>query len=216
MKQDKVKIVVAEDHNIVVEGIKTILALNSNLQFVGSADKEADLTYLLQKEDPKVLILDLNIGKINGFDLLEKVVADFPKLKVIILTMYNEPAFVRKAKSLGASAYLLKNYSGDELIDVIEQIDASDFYLSKGISITDDTKKEFDGSFAVTSQLSPKEIEIIKYVAKGLSSKDIADALFLSVHTVDTHRRNLLKKLRLNNTASLVSFAYENNIVDRK
>ena len=216
MKQDKVKIVVAEDHNIVVEGIKTILALNSNLQFVGSADKEADLTYLLQKEDPKVLILDLNIGKINGFDLLEKVVTDFPKLKVIILTMYNEPAFVRKAKSLGASAYLLKNYSGDELIDVIEQIDASDFYLSKGISITDDTKKEFDGSFAVTSQLSPKEIEIIKYVAKGLSSKDIADALFLSVHTVDTHRRNLLKKLRLNNTASLVSFAYENNIVDRK
>lgn len=215
MKQDKVKIVVAEDHNIVVEGIKTILALNSNLQFVGSADKEADLTYLLQKEDPKVLILDLNIGKINGFDLLEKVVADFPKLKVIILTMYNEPAFVRKAKSLGASAYLLKNYSGDELLDVIEQIDASDFYLSKGISITDDTKKEFDGSFAVTSQLSPKEIEIIKYVAKGLSSKDIADALFLSVHTVDTHRRNLLKKLRLNNTASLVSFAYENNIVDR-
>lgn len=216
MKEDKVKIVVAEDHNIVVEGIKTILALNSNLQFAGSADKESDLIYLLQKEAPKILILDLNIGKINGFDLLEKVVVEFPKLKVIILTMYNEPAFVRKAKSLGASAYLLKNYSGDELLDVIEQIDASDFYLSKGISITDDTKKEFDASFAVTSQLSPKEIEIIKYVAKGLSSKDIADALFLSVHTVDTHRRNLLKKLRLNNTASLVSFAYENNIVDRK
>ncbi len=213
MSDELIKIAVAEDHSIVVEGIKTILALDSSLQYVGCADKESDLFYLLQLNNPDILILDLNLGGVNGFDLLQKVRKDFVNIKVVILTMYNEPAFVRKAKILGASAYLLKNYSSDELLQVISKLNSELFQTSKGV-LTADTPNEFSSPFSMISQLSPKEKEIIKHVAKGLSSKEIAEALFISVHTVETHRRNLLKKLKLNNTASLVGFAYENKIID--
>jgi len=214
MSDEQIKIAVAEDHSIVVEGIKTILALDATLQYVGCADKESDLFYLLQLNDPDILILDLNLGGVNGFDLLDKIRKEHAKIKVIILTMYNEPAFVRKAKMLGASAYLLKNYSSDELLDVIHNLNTEIFQTSKGVLATDPAS-DFSSPFSVISQLSPKEKEIIKHVAKGLSSKEIADELFISIHTVETHRRNLLKKLKLNNTASLVGFAYENKIVDR-
>lgn len=211
----KIKIAVAEDHSIVVEGIKTILSTSSDIQYVGCANKGSDLLHLLQTKTPDVLILDLNLGGENGFDILEKIKEQFATLKVIILTMYNEPAFVRKAKSLGANAYLLKNYSSDELLQVISRINDGVFQTSKEIVLAKENDNTFNSSFSVISQLSPKEKEIIKHVANGLSSKEIAENLFISVHTVDTHRRNLLKKLNLNNTASLVGFAYENNIIDR-
>lgn len=211
----KIKIAVAEDHSIVVEGIKTILSTSSDIQYVGCANKGSDLLHLLQTKTPDVLILDLNLGGENGFDILEKIKEQFATLKVIILTMYNEPAFVRKAKSLGANAYLLKNYSSDELLQVISSINDGVFQTSKEIVLAKENDNTFNSSFSVISQLSPKEKEIIKHVANGLSSKEIAENLFISVHTVDTHRRNLLKKLNLNNTASLVGFAYENNIIDR-
>ena len=212
---EKIKIAVAEDHAIVVEGIKTILSINPDIQYMGCADSGSDLLYLLQIKTPDVLILDLNLGGENGFDLLEKIKEQFTTIKVIILTMYNEPAFIRKAKSLGANAYLLKNYNSDELLNVISSIDNGIFQTSKEIGILKEDDNTFNTAFSVVSQLSPKEKEIIKHVANGLSSKEIAENLFISVHTVDTHRRNLLKKLNLNNTASLVGFAYENNIVDR-
>ncbi len=215
MSDEQIKIAVAEDHSIVVEGIKTILALDATLQYVGCADKESNLLYLLQTKHPNILILDLNLGGENGFDILEKVKQQFSSIKVIILTMYNEPAFVRKAKLLGANAYLLKNYSSDELLKVISEINNEKFQISKEIVLAKEGDKIFTSSFSAVSQLSPKEKEIIKHVANGLSSKEIAENLFISVHTVDTHRRNLLKKLNLNNTASLVGFAYENNIIDR-
>lgn len=211
----KIKIAVAEDHSIVVEGIKTILSTSSDIQYVGCANKGSDLLHLLQTKTPDVLILDLNLGGENGFDILEKIKEQFATLKVIILTMYNEPAFVRKAKSFGANAYLLKNYSSDELLQVISRINDGVFQTSKEIVLAKENDNTFNSSFSVISQLSPKEKEIIKHVANGLSSKEIAENLFISVHTVDTHRRNLLKKLNLNNTASLVGFAYENNIIDR-
>lgn len=211
----KIKIAVAEDHSIVVEGIKTILSTSSDIQYVGCANKGSDLLHLLQTKTPDVLILDLNLGGENGFDILEKIKEQFATLKVIILTMYNEPAFVRKAKSLGANAYLLKNYSSDELLQVISSINDGVFQTSREIVLAKENDNTFNSSFSVISQLSPKEKEIIKHVANGLSSKEIAENLFISVHTVDTHRRNLLKKLNLNNTASLVGFAYENNIIDR-
>lgn len=213
MKTDKIKVAIAEDHQLVVDGIKTILEGSKQLAFVGSASRESDLFYLLQLNKPDVLLLDLNLGGTNGFDILQKIKQKELPLKVVVLTMYNEPAFIRKAKELGASAYLLKNYSSKELIDVIENLDKKEFQLSEQASVSKDQPEGFNTGFTDANRLSPKEKEIIKLVVKGLSSKEIAETLFLSVHTIDTHRRNLLKKLNLANTASLVRFAYENKVV---
>lgn len=207
------KIVVAEDHKIVVDGIKSILETQQHLKFVGHADNEADVLYLVQQHNPDVLILDLNLNSKSGFEILEKITRHHKNTQVVILTMYNEPAFVRKAKALGAKAYLLKNYNANELLDIINSLSSKPFQVSAGIASPQENPQLFNSEFASANNLSPKEKEIIILVAKGLSSKQMAEQLCLSTHTIDTHRRNLLKKLNLPNTASLVRFAYENNLV---
>lgn len=207
------KIVICEDHDIVVEGVRLILSGWPDFQLVGHAHTEAELLPLLEKQ-PHILFLDLNLKKEDGFQILQKIKPLYPGLKILILTMYEDAFLIDKAKRLNANGYLLKNSSNGELMEALNHVVASpDFFLPAGLRKHKNDQETYRDKFVEKMHLTQREIEIIRLVTEGKTGKEIADQLFLSLYTVDTHRKNILAKLKLKNIADLVRFAFEHNLV---
>lgn len=208
------KIAICEDHDVVVEGIKLMLGGNVQFALCGHARNEQELIGLIEAEKPHILLLDLNLKKQDGFTLLESIKPQYPDLKVLIFTMYEETYLIEKAKKLKANGYLLKNSTNGELREALHHIfNSPSFYLATNLQKQKQANEAFRDDFIEKMHLTHREIEIIKLVAAGKSAKEIADQLFLSLHTVDTHRRNVLIKLKLKNIADLVRFAFENHLL---
>ena len=194
--------------------MKLILSQLSEFQFCGHARTTAALLELVSKERPHVLLLDLNLKNEDGFTILEQIKKYDPSIKVVILTMYDEAFLIDKAKKLKASAYLLKNSTNTELKDVLlHVIQSNEFYLAQTLLNRKKEDERYRDEFIEKMHLTEREIEIIRLVTQGKSAKEIANELFLSLHTVDTHRRNILSKLKLKNIADLTRFAYENKLI---
>ena len=211
---DSYKIIICEDHEVVVEGVRLMLANQSQFLLGGHARTQSELFHLIEKEKPQVLLLDLNLKREDGFSLLEQIRQRYPGLKVIILTMYEEPYLIEKAKKSKANGYLLKNSANGELVEALNHVLISDqFFLPAGLVKQKRDNESYRDEFIEKMHLTVREIEIIKLVAEGKSAKEIAEQLFLSLHTVDTHRRNILTKLKLKNIADLVRFAFENHVL---
>ena len=207
------KIVICEDHDIVVEGVRLILSGWPNFTLSGHARTEDELLPLLEKQ-PHILLLDLNLKKQDGFQILEKIKPVYPNLKILILTMYEEAFLIDKAKKLHANGYLLKNSSNGELLEALNHVIVSaEFFLPAGLRKHKNEQETYRDKFVEKMHLTSREIEIIKLVVKGKTGKEIADELFLSLYTVDTHRKNILAKLKLKNIADLVRFAFEHHLV---
>jgi len=208
------KIVICEDHDVVVEGVKLMLANQEQFVLCGHVRNKQDLLQVLEKEKPAVLLLDLNLKKQDGFSILEEIRPVYPGLRAIIFTMYEEPFLIEKAKKLKANGYLLKNSVNGELHKALSHVvNSNEFYLPQGLLKQKQENDAYRDEFIEKMQLTPREVEIIRLVVEGKSAKEIADQLFLSLHTVDTHRRNVLVKLKLKNIADLVRFAFENHLV---
>lgn len=208
------KIAICEDHEVVVEGVKLMLASHEEFTLCGHARNEQELLSLLVKEKPEVLLLDLNLKKQDGFSILEKIQPHNPGLKIIIFTMYDDAFMIERAKKLKANAYLLKNSSNGELHEALNHVlSSSAFYLPPALLKQKQENETYRDEFIEKMHLTSREIEIIKLVAEGKSAKEIADQLFLSLHTVDTHRRNVLIKLKMKNIADLVRFAAKNHLI---
>lgn len=208
------KIIICEDHDVVVQGVKLMLSDVVEFSLCGHAKDEMELVQLIEREAPKVLLLDLNLNGQDGFRLMEMVRAKHPALKVIIFTMYEDTFLIEKARKLKASGYLLKNSSGQELIECLNHaVQSAEFYLPVGLLNQKQKNDSYRDEFVEKMHLTPREIEIIKLAAQGKSAKEMADELFLSLHTIDTHRRNVLLKLKMKNIADLVRFAAKNNLI---
>ena len=208
------KIVICEDHDIVVEGVRLILSGWPEFELAGHAHTEAELLPMLAQEQPHILLLDLNLKRHDGFAILEKVRPQYPVLKVIILTMYEDAFLIEKAQKLKANGYLLKNSSNGEMHEALGQVlKSNQFFLPSGLRKQKDEQETYRDEFIEKMQLTAREVEIIRLVAEGKAAQVIADQLFLSLHTVNTHRRNILAKLKLKNIADLVRFAFENHLI---
>lgn len=208
------KIVICEDHEVVVEGVKLMLANQEQFVLCGHVQNKHDLLQLLQKEKPEVLLLDLNLKKQDGFSILEEIRPAHSSLRVLIFTMYEEPFLIEKAKRLKANGYLLKNSVNGELHKALSHVvHSNEFYLPQALQKQKQENDAYRDEFIEKMHLTAREVEIIRLVVEGKSAKEIADQLFLSLHTVDTHRRNILAKLKLKNIADLVRFAFENHLV---
>ena len=208
------KIAICEDHNIVVEGVRLMLAGLPQFQLCGHARTEDELLPLLQREQPEVLLLDLNLKKQDGFTILGNIRPRYPDLKVLILTMYEDAFLIEKAQKIKANGYLLKNSPDGELHEALNHVLVSDkFYLPSGLLKQKEEHETYRHEFIEKMHLTNREVEIIRLVAEGKAAKEIANQLFLSLHTVDTHRRNILAKLKLKNIADLVRFAFENHLL---
>jgi DNA-binding NarL/FixJ family response regulator len=205
-------IVICDDHILFLSGLSEILKkFGEDYNVVTFNDTPSCKTYI-QQNQVDVFICDLNIDDVDGFVLIEDLRDQLKDAKIIILTAYYENFLIRKAEKLGINAFLRKETTSDELIDVIELENNLPFYTNKNNTKTANTFISKDESVVSKFRLSKQEKEIIKYIVEGKTSKEIASLLFITKNTVDTHRKNINRKLELSNNSSLIKFANENNL----
>lgn len=196
----------ADDHPIVVDGLKEILKSNSNLTVLGIAHDGAQLLELLRKQKVDLVILDINMPQMNGIQCTRQIKEFYPEVKVIILTMYPEKTFADQLIKIGADGCILKNRSSKDLLDAIDRVTSGKSYFDW---ISDfNTRPGQDSEY----RLSEREIEIIKLVVMGKTSAEISEILFISEETVKTHRKNIFKKLKIHHITDLMTFALNNGL----
>jgi DNA-binding NarL/FixJ family response regulator len=210
---NKKKVLICEDHAIVYTGLKLLLDQSTQYELTGYTQKGADLIPLIRQHNPDILILDLNLPDTDGFTLLKSIREFNSHLRVIILTMYQDEHLVERARQEGANAYLLKNASNDELLQTLDNLDNQKFYVTKELEQELNRKKMFKDAFAQKMKLTKREIQIIRLLAMGKSSPQVSTELSISTFTVDTHRKNIFRKLEINNIADLVRFAHDHKII---
>lgn len=211
---EKIKIVLVDDHQMFRDGVKAVLYDESDIDIVGEVGKGKDLYKLLETIKPDLIITDITMPDISGIEVTKHLSENFPDIKILILSMHSNEEFITKALRFGANGYLPKDTSMTELLEAIHTIHKGDNYYNKEISDTilkSLQKKPKEDHF---NSLTKREKEIVKLVVDGLSNKEIADKLFISIRTVDSHKTNILQKLNLKSSIELVKFAIKNNLAD--
>ena len=207
------RILVCEDHEIVYTGLKLIFEQPSPYELLGLVKTGRELVPAIKQLNPDILILDLNLPDTDGFTLL-KSIREFNKdIHILILTIYQDELLVERASQEGANGYLLKNVANEELLQALASLNSTSFYVLQELKSELARKKIFRDTFSQKMKLTRREIEIIRALANGRSSEEVSTELFISPHTVDTHRKNIFRKLEVNNLAALVRFAYDHKII---
>ena len=205
-------IVICDDHILFSSGLFEILKkFGEDYNVLTFNDSKSCKTYILQNK-VDVFICDLNIDNVDGFILIQELKDALKDAKIIILTAYYENFLIKKAQKLGIDAFLRKETSLDELVDVIESKKNTPFYTNKNNIKTINEFDSKDESTVNKFRLSKQEKEIIKCIVEGKTRKEIATLLFITKNTVDTHRKNIGRKLEIKNNSSLIKFANENNL----
>jgi DNA-binding NarL/FixJ family response regulator len=209
----KIKVMLVDDHQIILDGLKSLLENADEIQVVATANNGNEALNALKLLTVDVILMDIDMPKLNGIDATRQIHEKYKDVKVIMLTMHSESTMIKNLIEIGAHGYLLKNSSKEELLDAIYKVAKGEKYFSSEVTLsllhpqkskTSDIKIDF----------TQREIEIIQLLADGLTNKEIGDKLFISHRTVDTHRTNIMKKVGVNNVAGLISFAIKNSLVD--
>lgn len=210
----KIKILIADDHKMFREGIKALLQKEKMIEVCGDADNEQDILSLIKLSRPDVVLMDIDMGTTSGINLTEKIKAYDGSINVLAVSMHGDKEYVVKMLEAGAVGYILKNAGKEEMLRAIKCVAVGDTYLSgevsKNLMFGRIEKSKAEKSISLTK----REIEILKLIAQEFSNNEIASQLFVSVRTVDTHRRNLMEKLAVKNTAGLVKYAFRNKLVE--
>ena len=212
-----VKIVLADDHNIVRNGIRSLLENERGIKVVGESEDGEAAFKLVMKLKPDILISDINMPKLNGIELTEKIVAAGIPTHILILSMYNDEAYILRSVEAGVMGYLPKDAEYGEILKAIKSLAIGEMYYNADVTkiITNSLvrsnliKRELDK----LDELTKREKQVLKNIVEGNSNKIIAEQLFISTRTVDTHRTNIMKKLRAKNTADLVRKAIQNDLI---
>lgn len=216
--KDTINIILADDHRIFRDGIKSLLSDHNSIQIIGEASSGIELLEMLNMLKPDIIIMDISMPGLSGIEASKKITASYPDIKIIILSMHNNEEFVINSIKAGAKGYLPKDTSKEELLEAIETIYNGGEYYSKMVS--DNFLKNYIKKFKVdqnlfdNEDLTQREIEILKLAASGISNKDLADKLFISIKTVDAHKNHIMQKLKLKNTAEMVLYAVKNKIIE--
>jgi DNA-binding NarL/FixJ family response regulator len=221
MENKIITVLLVDDHKIIRDGIKSLLEGVENIKIIGEASNGVEAIEFFKKQPADMVIMDIRMPEMSGIETTQYLTQTYPNVKVLALTMHDEEAFIYKMLNAGASGYLLKNVGKEEFVTAIQKVYKGDNYFSLDLATKMITNmvltKSSDTSSEVIEneelQLTKREIEVIKLIAEGLTSQEIADKLFISPRTVDTHRRNLLQKLNVKNTAELIKFAIKHHIV---
>jgi DNA-binding NarL/FixJ family response regulator len=213
----KKRIVIAEDHTILRQGLKALLKSNDNLEVVGEAEDGLEAIRCVEKKTPDLLLLDLNMPRMDGISVINEVKKRHPETKIIVLTMHMQEEYILEAFKSGAQGYCLKASSHEELLMAINAVLSGKFYVSPEIS-----GKVLEGFLegqknikkkSSWDMLTQREKEVLKLVGEGYQNKEIADYLFISVKTVEKHRANIMEKLDLHSASALTAYAIEKGLV---
>lgn len=196
------KVFIVDDHYMVIEGIRSLLQHEKNVEWMGHAMNAASCLAFLLRQQPDVILMDINLPDKSGIDLCKEVKENYPSVFIVGLSTFNQQSFIRKMMDNGASGYVLKNATQEELSEAIERVMKGKTYL--GDEVAQALRNNSSGAAPV---LTRREKEVLELIANGMTNHEIAAALFISIATVETHRKNLLLKLNAKNTAELVKLA---------
>lgn len=195
------RIFIVDDHYMVIEGIRSLLQHEKGMDWMGHAQTAASCLAYLQREQPDVILMDINLPDMSGIDLCSEVKTKFPSVFIIGLSTFNQQSFIQKMMENGASGYVLKNATQEELVEAIDLVCKGKIYLSEEASHA--LREQTSANIILTR----REKEVLELIAEGMTNNEIAQQLFISVTTVDTHRKNLLAKFEAKNVASLIRTA---------
>ncbi len=208
-----VKLLLVDDHQMFLDGLRTMLSREKNLQVVAEANNGKDALSLLSQNEIDLVVTDINMPVMSGTELTKQIKKDYPHVKVLVLTMYNDREIIHEILMTEAEGYILKNSDKKELLNAIHRIiDHGTFYSNEVISIMTENYVAREKIKDKTLELSAREKEIIALICQELTSAEIADRLFLSPLTVETHRKNILRKTNSKTIVGLIKFAIENKL----
>lgn len=202
------EILVVEDHPVVAEGLQKFLTDNGLCTSCPVAQTGKDCLTILENYTPEIIFLDINLPDISGIDLCKTILGKHPSVKVLALSSFGSRSFIKKIIENGAKGYLLKNSDSEEILSAIKQVQDGKTYFSETVKAI--LENRADGGVPI---LTRREQEVLKYITDGLTNNDIAEKMFVSPLTVDSHRKNLLLKLGAKNTAMLVKIAITHDLI---
>jgi DNA-binding NarL/FixJ family response regulator len=201
------RVFIVDDHYMVIEGIHSLLQNEKGIEWMGHAMNASSCLAFLQKEQPDVIFMDISMPDKSGIELCKEVSMKYPTISIIGLSTFNQQSFIQKMMDNGASGYVLKNATQEELLEAINAVMHGKTFLSFEAS---QTLRKSDEAAVV---LTRREKEVLELIAEGMTNNEIAQQLFISTGTVDTHRKNLLAKMEAKNTASLIRIATQLNFI---
>ena len=204
-----IKVFIIDDHQVIIEGIRSLLEGEDSIEWMGSTKLPDELMAILSRKLPDVLLMDINLPQKSGLELCKEVKEKYPSVNINGLSTSDQASIIRKMIENGASGYLLKDASKQEIITALHTVNAGNDYTS--FSVAEVLKNKMPDS--ALPLLTKREKEILELIAEGLTNQEIACQLYLNVTTIDSHRKNMLTKFNVKNTAALVKLAVTQNLI---
>jgi DNA-binding NarL/FixJ family response regulator len=207
-----IRLIIADDHPVIIDGINLILEEEKDIQVIATAVNGIELMKILDTKETDVILMDVNMPEMSGIEATQQIKHKYPEVKVLSFSQYAEKRFVKQMLKNGADGYLLKNAMVSEIVNAINIVYAGGIYLSEELPnfFSDKPKRKSRDLFP---DLSKRELDVLKLICDEKSTNEIAELLFISTSTVETHRANLLLKVGAKNTAGLVKWAVENEVI---
>ncbi|MFY9242197.1 MAG: response regulator transcription factor [Polaribacter sp.] len=213
-----IRILIADDHPLIAEGIKNTFENNSDFEVVAFVENGQEAINFIENNLVDVALLDINMPIMDGIDCAKQILKNHKKVKVAMLSMHQEASIIKSLIEIGVKGYMLKTIPSDELLYAIKNIYNGKEYFNADVTkalISDDKPNSFhqySKKSPLLEELTTRELEIIKYISQGLTNTQVGEKLFISPRTVDTHRTNIMRKIDVNNVASLIRFAFQNGL----
>lgn len=210
------RILIADDHGVLRAGLRAILEDEPDIEVVGEAADGYEALHLAGALDPDIILMDLGMPGLGGIDTTQRFKKTFPEMQVLILTVYEDESLLREAIKAGASGYIIKRAAEEELIHAIRAVERGDMYIHPSMTrkLLIDLSPTVNSEKAALHSLTPREKEVMRYIIRGYTNKQIAEALFISTRTVEGHRSSLMGKLNLKNRVELVEFAEKHGLIE--
>lgn len=210
----KIRVLIADDHELIRQGLDRIISFEDDLTVIYEAKDGVDVIDFLKKEVPDVLLLDINMPKMDGIEVLRKVKKEYSNIKVIMLTVESDKTTLYKAIDIGADGYILKDSAAEEIVDSIKTVLSGEKYIDKSLVtlILKDMGNKQNKKSSIFDELSKREVEVLYHVSQGLSNKEIGDALYLSEKTVKNYITSIFLKLNVQDRVQAAILALQNDI----
>lgn len=214
---ERIRILLADDHTLLRNGIRALLKDQPDMVVVGEAEDGREAVQMVDKLSPNVVLMDISMPSLNGLEATRQIKREHPEVNVLVLTMYDQEEYFRQVLEVGASGYIIKRAAVSELVAAIRAVYKGEAVLSPSITrllLEDYMRKEVSHSISETDTLTPREREVLQLIAEGKTSREIAEILNLSIKTVQSHRTSLMQKLDLHDRGDLIKYAIQKKIIE--
>jgi two-component system response regulator NreC len=204
-----IKILIAEDHGVMRAGLRALLEDEAGIEIIGEAENGEEVLRLASELNPDIVLMDVGMPEMGGIEATRRLKNLYPHIQVLVLTVYEEESLLREAIKAGAAGYIIKRAAEEELMTAIQAVSRGYMYIHPAIThfLIKDLSPEINPQKGALESLTPRELEVMGYIIRGYTNRQIAEALFISMRTVEGHRASLLGKLDLKNRVELVEFA---------